>query len=324
MYLEIYPDIVFFLNFFIDLLLLYLLKLINRKGSTIWRLLGASAVGGLTAALISIFPWLNLRFNLEYHAALFRCLKAAWKLVTLLLMLFIAFGRLSRKDYMKQVITFMLITFFVGGFMNSVYYHTNLRLFLLPLKYSCLFSNVSFKFILIMLLCLILLGAIMVVLRRLYRHGLRELYKVELNYKGNRYTATGLYDTGNCLHDPIYQKPVIVIEESLLEQLLPVEELREFREILADMKKTEKEAAAGLSKQDLQSYFSYDIIRRLSFIPFRSIGSEGDIMPGIMLDGIIVNMGDELINCTKIVAAVSGQKLSSKEEYQVILNKELL
>ena len=60
MYLEVYPDIIFILNFFLDYLLLYLLKKVNRKDSSIPKLIGAAACGAIFAVIIGIYPWQNV------------------------------------------------------------------------------------------------------------------------------------------------------------------------------------------------------------------------------------------------------------------------
>ncbi|NLZ83404.1 MAG: hypothetical protein GX915_07055, partial [Clostridiales bacterium] len=93
MYLEVYPDIIFIINFFMDLFLLYLLKITNKKSSSLIKLMLASAIGGLSAAILGIFPWLNvvLRFLLM-------------NIVTAVIMIRIAFGKLSLSDMLKQIL----------------------------------------------------------------------------------------------------------------------------------------------------------------------------------------------------------------------------
>jgi len=309
LYLEVYPDIVFILNFFVDFILLFLLKQVSRKSSTTVRLFGSAAIGGLAAAILSVFPWINSYINLGYLTILMDCLEAVIKFLTLLIIIFVAFGRLKRKDYIRQVIAFILITYFAGGFINSVYYHTNIRLILLPVRNSIVFSNISAKYVITLMLCLIPAAAAYMLLQRIYKHNFREIYEVELYYKEKKYKTSALYDTGNCLYDPVYRKPVIVIEQSALAFLLTVEE---------------QNAIATIMDCVDQSSIPEELRPRLQFIPYSSIGKIHGMMPGLLLDMIIIHIGKETICCDKVIAAISDQRQSPKGEYHVILHKELV
>lgn len=309
MHLEVYPDIVFILNFFVHFILLILLKLVSRKSSTTVRLLGAAAIGGLAAAILSVFPWINSYMNLGCLTILMDCLEVVIKVITLLLIIFVAFGRLKRKDFIRQVIAFILITYFAGGFINSVYYHTSIRLMLLPVRKSIVFSNISAKYVVTIMLCLIPATAVYMLLQRIYKHNYREIYEVELYYKEKKYKTSALYDTGNCLYDPVYRKPVIVIEQSILAFLLTGDE---------------QNAIATIMDCVDQSSIPEELRTRLRFIPYSSIGKTQGMMPGLLLDMVLIHIGKETICCDNVIAAVSDQRQSPKGEYHVILHKELV
>jgi stage II sporulation protein GA (sporulation sigma-E factor processing peptidase) len=71
LYLEVYPDIIFVLNFFLDSFLLYLLVKVNRKRCNIPRLLAGACTGGIFAVINAVFPWMNvmIHFILMYIVA---------------------------------------------------------------------------------------------------------------------------------------------------------------------------------------------------------------------------------------------------------------
>ncbi|MHB8128656.1 MAG: sigma-E processing peptidase SpoIIGA [Mobilitalea sp.] len=305
MYLEVYPDIIFILNFFIDFILLFLLKRVNRKSSNVPRLIGAAAIGAIFTVVISIFPWMNviIRFVLM-------------NVIAAILMLRIAFGKLKKTDLFKQVIVLYLITYFVGGLLNSIYYHTNFRLYLLKVGESLTFSNISWKFVIILIMLIVPATLFFLWLLRCYQSNERETYEVELFLENRRVHTKGLIDTGNCLYDPIFKRPVMVIENSLLEELLSTE----FRNDLENVKRYMEDNDFNTGQWDIGS----EHVLRLRFVPYQSIGKAQGMMLGLMLDKVLIHTGKETICNEKVTAAICDNHLSTKDDYHVILHKELL
>lgn len=304
MYLEVYPDIIFILNFFIDFILLYFLKKVNRKNSNKLRLICAAAVGGMIAVIIGIFPWMNIlvRFILM-------------NVVGSVLMVSIAFGRLNFTDLLKQVVAFYLITYFVGGLINSIYYYTDVRLFLLNLGNGLKFSNISWKFVIITALLIMPVGILTIRFFRWYLNNAPQTLEVELIMEDRRIHTKGLVDTGNCLYDPIYKKPVMVIENSLMEKLLSTE----FRKELEEAKIYVQGNDFDISQLKMES----EHLLRLRFIPYQSVDKTG-MMLGLILDKVLIHTGKEIICNDKVIAAICDNRLSSKDNYHVILHTGLL
>lgn len=310
----------FVLNFFMDLLLLILVKSVNRKLCKIWRLMLAAATGGLCAVFISLLPWLNYITDTQSRTGLLRGIQVAMKLLAMLAMILIAFGRMKWTDFFKQGISLFLITYFVGGLMNSLYYDTNLKLYLLNLGNTVVFSNISIIFIAAVMIGVLFLAAGLLFLWRLYCRRDKEVYKVELSYEGRRIQTSGLFDTGNCLFDPLYHRPVIVVEREILKGLLSKEGLDEFENTkhYLEGRRSEEEMAASLEESETKK-----LLLRLRMIPYSSIGNAQGMMFGIMLDHVLIHTGKECLCCRRVTAAISDNQLSPKEEYHVILHKEL-
>jgi stage II sporulation protein GA (sporulation sigma-E factor processing peptidase) len=237
-------------------------------------------------------------------------------------MLLTAFGRMKWTDLLKQGVSFCLITYFVGGLMNSIYYNTGLRLNLLILGDAIMFSNISVGFVVVAMLIVVILAIGLMFLWRLYRRKDKDIYDIELTLEGQRIHTKGLFDTGNCLYDPLYHKPVIVIERSVIEELLSEEFLEEFENTKNYLsgRGMEEVMAASLD----QSEITKKLLLRLRIIPYSSIGKAQGMMFGLMLDQLVIHTGKETICCSKITAAISENSVSPKEEYHVILHKELI
>jgi stage II sporulation protein GA (sporulation sigma-E factor processing peptidase) len=310
------------LNFIIDFILLFLLKLVNRKRSKILRLAGAAVTGGIVSVFLSLLPLMSHRINALHTVLWMDIVSIILKVTSLVLMLMIAFGKLKWMDLLKQVISFYLITYFVGGLMNSIYYHTNIRLYLLNMGNVLVLSNISWKYVIIVLLCLLPCVLALLWLQRLYKRGARETYDVELFMEERCVKTKGLFDTGNCLYDPVYNNPVMVVERSIIEELLSKEylcELEKVKHYLENAKNSDETATATE-----QSDISKNLMLRLRFIPYRSIGKPRGLMCGLKLDKVLIHTEKEIICSEKVTAAIYDYKLSPKEEYHIILHKELL
>ena len=56
--------------------------------------------------------------------------------------------------------------------------------------------------------------------------------KVKIKLNGKEETVEAMVDTGNMLKEPITQMPVVVVESSLLEKILPQEILQNTEKII--------------------------------------------------------------------------------------------
>ena len=305
MYLEVYPDIIFILNFFLDLIILQILKKISRKKSSVGRRIAGACVGALAAVLLGIFPWMNiiLRFIII-------------NVVASVLMLLLAFGTMKVADLIKQAITLYLITYVLGGLINSIYYYTNMRLHLIHFGNSIIFSNISGKFIMVIAILLLPVLVLLIWLYRVYHSRDREVYDVELIYQKGRIITRGFFDSGNCLYDPIFKKPVIIIENSLLNELLTPEQHRVYELLRIGTDPSE----ADPSGKECQAMPTLS----LRMIPYQSIGKQHGIMPGLVLDKVLIHKGTEIRCNEKVTAAICDNRLSTREEYHIILHKDLI
>lgn len=305
MYLEVYPDIIFVLNFILDYIILTILKVVNRKKSTVKRRILAAVFGAFIAALVGLLPWMNvfIRFIII-------------NVVTSMVMLLLAFGKLSISDLMKQMTTLFLITYSIGGLINSIYYNTRIRVKLVPIGKTVIFSNIPAKYIIVIALLLFPTIIFLLWLYRIFHSNDREVYDLELIFHNTRIKSKGFYDSGNCLYDPLFKKPVIIVEEILLEELLSPELLNEYEAVKAGIETNRAEAfdGNGICTPTLG----------LRIIPYQSIGKQHGIMLGLILDKVIIYKKTEEICIEKVTAAISDIKLSTKSKYHVILHKDLI
>lgn len=286
-----------------DLILLFLLQKVSKKNSKFIRIFGAASVGAGIAVLVGIFLWIPivLRFILMY-------------IVSGVLMVVIAFGKMKLRELLKQVITLYFITYLVGGFMNSIYYYTNVKVHIIALGKGILYSNYSYGSILFYALLISLMLLISLWFFRWYRNNAPLTYDVELVLENRSIHTKGLLDTGNCLFDPLYHKPIMVVEHGLMNDLLSSEFQKELDAACVYISGNEDGVSWNMNS---------DHVLRLRFVPYQSIGKSG-MMVGIVLDKVMIHTGKETICNDKVTAAICDIPLSQRKDYQVILHKELL
>lgn len=296
-----------------DIILLIILKKVRKLNSTTIRIVLAGIIGGINACVIALLPNLNMVIKFIFMYIFTTCL-----------MVRIAYRFINLREFIKNIIMLFIITFFLGGFLNSLYYHTNLGYFFRELLMKNLFSNVKIKFFL-------LLSPIIFVGIKLFIKAFEEtkrkahnIYEVEVKYSDKSLILKGLYDTGNSLRDPISKKPVAIAEYSSVKELLP-EKLKDTIE-------------AYLKEGFLDhNTIGIEYAASIRFIPYKSIGKDNGMLIGVIFNEVIVHSIDEVANNKleensnnfvsnnmKTIIAMHNGKLSNNEDYQVILHKELL
>lgn len=187
--MTVYLDLVMLLNGTVDFLLLQGTNRLAGHSSKLWRILAASALGGIYGG-ISLLPQLRFLGN------------SLWRAVFLGLMAWTAFG--WNRDTLRLGCLFLLLTMALGGLALSLGGQH------IP---QMLVASAGFW-----LLCRFGFS----------KQGGRELIPVKILHNGKLLHLTALRDTGNDLHDPITGERVLVISAEAAEKLtgLTVQELR--------------------------------------------------------------------------------------------------
>ena len=362
MYLEVYVDVIFIINFIMDFLLLITVKKILRYASSLLRLFLGAMTGAVGACLFAVTPEVNrfVRFLLAY-------------LLLSYLMIIITFGKRFWRERVKALVLLYISTFFLGGLLNSLYSYTSFGFYLM--------KNQSYLYLLFIFVSALAAMIIFIrFLRKLKRKG-SEFYQTELIFNGKTVRAVGFMDTGNCLRDPYFGKPVIVTEYTVIEPLLTNSQNTMLRKLLDDfesgsspfdglkgeelrrsihgkisgnIQESIQGKASGNIHECIQGKISENVQRNISesvqgnisenfqenvsgsipgniqeeflsirLIPFHSVGKNG-ILPAFELDKIILWEEREETVREKVLAAVSREKLSVRKDYQIILHKEVM
>ncbi|MGN0506016.1 MAG: sigma-E processing peptidase SpoIIGA [Lachnospiraceae bacterium] len=199
MYCIIYMDVFFFMNFWMDLFLLFLLRYIIRQYRTGWCLL-AAFVGAISAS-----------------GCLLLYLKGAPGVLTGILGALGAVA-VNRIAFGKQKIFWHCLLFFLFGSILCAMLLSMVSIFQLSGV-----SQTTGKDIMAVLVVCVTAAAGCLLLERQSRIQWKEEHmkaKTVLEFGDRKLLATALMDTGNRLYDPFYHRPVILVDESILRDFL--------------------------------------------------------------------------------------------------------
>lgn len=195
--MKVYLDILFFLNFGFDFLLLMTVSLLLRRNTKLRRLLLGGILGGLSIFLL-FFSMNSIQLFL-------------WKILISIIMILFSFGFRDFRYTLKNFLYLYSTSIVLGGilyFLNItfsykqeglVFYHEGLSI------------NVVVLFLLSPVILWLYIKQ-MIHLKNHYAH----YYEVEIHEGKNTYSFHGFLDTGNHLKDPYTGKPILLVHNKKL------------------------------------------------------------------------------------------------------------
>lgn len=281
MYREIYIDVVFVTNFLMDFVLLRLTGMFLGIHAVWYRSFCGAVLGAVSSCFILLIPTDDL-----YPAAF------ALHLMTAAAMAGIGYKIDSKRMLARITLTLYVLAFLCGGFWDILTRGREIALWM----FLCFTGFSYFLFS----LCV-----------RGYQNWLRKretFCRVKLKAQGKTVNLTGLYDTGNLLADPLTGKPVSIVEEQTLAELVPAAALKR----LKDMEKT-------VGEYDDPVWESL----HPHFIVYCSVGTDGTL-PVVTLEDMCIYRGEQIIYVYRPVVAVSAAPFHSQGRYQIILNGKIM
>ncbi len=248
--------------------LLVLIK-VQRINTSLIRLIAAAAIGALWVCIIMV-----LKINIVIEMLF------SYIVIVIIMVKIVAYAYKFTK-ILKMSALLYLITFTMGGMAHFLYYYTYCGYFLKNLLDEGLGP-------LIIIMC----SAMLYLLVRgvIERHRLydEKLFKVKIVIGNTEVYVNALYDSGNTLIDPIYNKAVNVVERDKLQKLV--------------------EKNGGVTNLHYR------------LIPYSSLGNKRGIIPVIDVDYICIYKGEEIKVINKAAVAVYDGVLSKHSTYSMLLN----
>ena len=192
--MKVYIDLIFFINFSFDFLILLTVGIILKRKVKLIRILLGSLVGGLSIFLLFI------RLN---SISLFFL-----KVIISILMILISFNYKDRNYFIKNIVTLYFISIILGGFL----YYLNNQFSLKNNGLVFINNGFSINYILLVIISPIILYFYIKQVKEL-RINNNFYYDVSFIYKNKKYNYKGFIDTGNKLYDPYLNLPVILLHD---------------------------------------------------------------------------------------------------------------
>lgn len=248
----IYIDVLFFINFILNITILNAEAVLLRIHTKPARLIAGAILGALYACLTFAMDFKALSFALS-------------KIIFASLMTNVSFGTKRPAPLIKQTIALFVITVLMGMFVMSLLYFTDIGLYFGGMvRKGVFYFNIPLWFMFPS--CIFATSIAVITQKSLEKSAIRNCVKVKITYRQKSIYLNALTDTGNHLRDPFSGKKVVIAEEKILKALF---------------KESEFLSICNIDCKNLPFGFR--------LIPFSSVGEQNGLLPAFLPDEILVN-----------------------------------
>ena len=290
--MTVYLDVLFFENFILNFIILYAVGIETKSKIKFLRILSGSIIGSI---YVIIYYILNVDFFLNI----------AMKFILSISMIYISFETKEFKALLKKVLFFYLTSFiFAGGALAIIHIVNSGKV---SIQNGIIIGKYSLTTIFI---GIIVAFVVIVIAFKTIKNKINQkdfLCKLTIKIDDKQINTIAMIDTGNLLKEPITNIPVIVVEESLLENVLPQEILKNSQNILKG------------NLEELSEDLKKDYISKLKVIPFMSLGKQNGMLLGIKAKEVIVKTEEENKKIDKAIIGIYDKKLSKSGKYHSLI-----
>lgn len=298
--MEIYLDILVLENIVMNYLILLLTAKFSKIRTSHLRLFLGALVGASYVAFLVLFP------NIKVYYTTIAKVLLSFAIVA------ITFSPPKIVSFMKTLAIFYVSTFIfagaaftflylnqTGGFVRNgiVYVFWNSKWTML--FFSIITAGIVLRIFWDIVQQKILKDKLLIPLKIAFGNGIIDLF--------------ALVDTGNSLHDPLTNAPVVVVEFKAIKHILPLE----IQNIFEESKEDDLVCVTRIVSDS--NWFS-----RFRVIPFTSLGKENGILIGFKPDYIEVGENTEKKGVTDVIIGIYNRALSKNDNYNALLSPELV
>ena len=291
--ITIYIDIVFLENLIMNSIIIYATSIILKIKPKLIRVVTSSAIG-------SIYAIISYVTELSIYTSIIS------KGILAIVMVYIAFNPQNMKNMWKQLLIFYLTSFVFGGVaLYLIYFIKPQDVFI---KNGIFVGDYALKAIFLGAIIAFIIIKISIKIVKTKINAKDMFCKIRIKLNGKEIETKAMIDTGNLAKEPITNTPVVIVESSLLEKVLPKEILNSIDNILAGKLDGVKE----------------EYISRLRCIPFSSLGKQNGMLLGIKADEIVVEKEEENKISKNVIIGVYERSLTKRGEYRALVGLDLI
>lgn len=293
--MSIYADVVLFINFVMNTVILVLTAYAAGISFKWKRILVTAIVGGVYT-LAGVFPNMAILYSIP------------GKLVASALIIVLAFGYRSTKITVTLIGIFFIVSFTLGGALLGWLYFIQTEAPFLKAGHIITLSwqNLVMGSVVAIILIRVIYKK---VLTKMYRK--TTYYQAVIEYAGSSQAVTGMLDTGNGLFSLLGRKPVVLLTLQPALQVLSAE--------AADFL-TSNPPDTWLMK--LEQCKDSAWLARVEVIPCRSVGGR-DMLLGFRPDMITVMTEEGSVNTAEVLIGIYAGEFNSRD-CQALLHPALL
>jgi len=308
----VYADEAFAVSFFMDVFILWIVGALFHRKPSFKRLLCGGFVLSALGCCLAFIPVLSGYINIFTSLTL------------PMIGIMIAFNPKRPGDFVKLCAAAYVAASAVGGLGMALSYLTD-QPGLLGNALGSIAVHFSFKLLLASTCAFYILIKLSLKIynRRLVRK--QVFYPLRIYYREEAVGLTALLDTGNTLREPLSQKPVIIVEFSVVKDFMP----DSFKLAFYESGEACPRASGSVPDCALDSFTDSagvpdGFAARIRMIPFESIGRENGMLLGFRPDKTeIIRENGNATPCDVIIG-IYNRKLSSDGAYQCLLNPEII
>ena len=195
--MKVYLDLVFFINFGFDFLLLLSVSYLLKRGVSIFSCIKGAFVGALS--IFFLFLPLNsfTLFLLKVMISIF--------------MVLITFRFQNKRYFVKNMIYLYLNSIVLGGGL----YVLNVQFAMEQKGFIFFHSGISMNVWLLLFASPVIIYFYLKQMKQL-KTNYASYYQVSFTWKKKKYHMTAFLDTGNQIQDPYFKRPVLLINPSII------------------------------------------------------------------------------------------------------------
>lgn len=296
--MTVYLDVVFLENVLMNYIIIFATGVVLKNKCNKWRIFLSSLVG----AVYTVVMYLNI---IPIYSNFFM------KIILSVTIIFLAFRPKSMKMMVKDLIIFYLVSFVFGGCVFALMYFLQPQMVQIrngvfvgeyPLKVALVGGFVSFIIVQI---------GFKLVKNKLSKKDM--IYEIEVDLDKKTAKVKALLDTGNLLKDPITGFPVIVVEHTCLDKIVPTVILNNLEKIIGG------DIDELIKDEELNKTIS-----RFRMIPFSSLGKQNGLLLGIKADSVNIILDEKIEKINNVIVGIYDKSFTKNGTYSAIFGLDLL
>ena len=286
----VYVDIILIENLIMNYAILYTTFFIKKIKVSKIRILISAIIGAIYTIIIFV-PKIG-KFNNIISKILLSCA-----------MIRVIHKERRLKKFIELLLMFYLTSFTIGGFAFAISFLKHGQIY----NYN---NSLIIEFPVVSSIVALFIGIFLI--KNVFKN-IKNLikkddifYQLEIYIEKKKSSITAILDTGNLIKDPITKTPVVIVTKNSIKNILPQELLYNIETILGG------DCLGKLNNEK--------IAKRITIIPYTSLGNENGMILGVKPDKIKIE-GKVIRN---VVIGVYDKELSKRKKYDALFGLDLL